>query len=296
MWRRSSLHWPQSLRRRLCNSGRERRARRGAERAPGDPFIAVGRICRPAGAAEEIQDTGDATTGDEPKAAAPGASGFAHTAKAASHEAAEAAAVGKEIATPEKGAGEKPAAGQEAFKAIVFDLPPPLPTQAAPAQASGSASVAGAAGPSDSLPPGMAPPVTTPLAMLPIEIGMRALEGSQRFDIRLHPEEYGRVDVRLDVDNDGGVKAHLLVDRVDTLAMLQRDAKSLERAFEQAGLKTSEGALQFSLSQGGDQGQRGGRQQADAPPPAWQEQAARSDLQAALRSITAPTGAVDIRI
>ncbi len=250
----------------------------------------------PPGLLKKIADSGDATAEVDAQAAAPGASAFARAVKATSHEAAEAASGGQEIATPEEGAGEKPAAGQEAFKAIVFDLPPPLPTQAAPAQVSGSASVADTPVLSDSLRPGTAQAPPTPLAMLPVEIGMRALEGAQRFEIRLHPEEYGRVDVRLDLDNDGGVKAHLLVDRVDTLAMLQRDAKTLERAFEQAGLKTSDGALQFSLSQGSDQGQREGRQQANTPPPIWQEQAARSDLQAALRSITAPTGAVDIRI
>lgn len=249
----------------------------------------------PPGLMKKIQDAGDAT-GEAAQASAPAASAFVEAGKAATHGTAESAAASSETAVKEQGAGDKPAVGQESFKATVFDLPPPLPTPTSSAQASGSANMTGPAGLPDGLSQGKAQPASTPIAMLPVEIGMRALEGSQRFDIRLHPEEYGRVDVRLDVDNDGGVKAHLLVDRVDTLAMLQRDAKSLERAFEQAGLKTSDGALQFSLSQGGDQGQRGGRQQPDTPPPAWQDQATRSDLQAALRSITAPTGAVDIRI
>ncbi len=103
--------------------------------------------------------------------------------------------------------------------------------------------------------------------MLPIEIGMRAMEGLQRFEIKLSPENLGRVDVRLDIGEDGGVKAHIVVDRVDTLGLLQRDARTLERAFEQAGLKTSEGALQFSLGGGERQGGQAGegRERSDAP-------------------------------
>jgi hypothetical protein len=43
--------------------------------------------------------------------------------------------------------------------------------------------------------------------------------------------------------------------------LLQREAKTLERAFEQAGLKANGDDLQFSLRQ--DSGGQGGRQQGD---------------------------------
>ena len=39
----------------------------------------------------------------------------------------------------------------------------------------------------------------------------------------------------------------MIVDRVETLDLLRRDAPQLERALEQAGMKTSENGLQFSL-------------------------------------------------
>ena len=92
-------------------------------------------------------------------------------------------------------------------------------------------------------------PVThqVPWGAVPIEIGMKALAGVNRFEIRLDPAELGRIDVRLDIGEGGEVKAHLVVDRVETLALLQRDAKTLERAFEQAGLKPSEGGVDLSL-------------------------------------------------
>jgi len=86
-----------------------------------------------------------------------------------------------------------------------------------------------------------------PLGAVPIEIGLKSLAGANRFEIRLDPAELGRIDVSLEIDESGEVKAHLVVDRVETLSLLQRDAKTLERAFEQAGLKPSEGGVDLSL-------------------------------------------------
>jgi flagellar hook-length control protein FliK len=96
-----------------------------------------------------------------------------------------------------------------------------------------------------------------PLSAVPVEIGLKTLAGVTHFEIRLDPVDLGRIDVRLDIDKDGEVKAHLTVDRVETLALLQRDAKTLERAFEQAGLKPSEGGVDMSLRD--QQGQSHGR-------------------------------------
>ncbi|MGE1135127.1 flagellar hook-length control protein FliK, partial [Bacillus velezensis] len=76
----------------------------------------------------------------------------------------------------------------------------------------------------------------TPIQLAPLTIGMMALDGAREFQIRLDPAELGRVDVKLTIAEDGRVAASLVVDRVETLAMLQRDARTLERAFDQAGL------------------------------------------------------------
>ncbi|WID99428.1 flagellar hook-length control protein FliK [Bosea vestrisii] len=95
---------------------------------------------------------------------------------------------------------------------------------------------------------------------MPVEIGARALAGNKRFDIRLDPAELGRIDVTLEISDKGEVSAKLTVDRVETLHMLQRDARTLERAFEQAGLKPSEGGIDMSLRDSSDQ-QAGARQQ-----------------------------------
>jgi len=94
-----------------------------------------------------------------------------------------------------------------------------------------------------------------PLGAVPVEIGLKSLAGINHFEIRLDPVELGRIEVRLEIDPQGSVKAHLSVDRVETLALLQRDAKTLERAFDQAGLKLSDGNIDLSLRDQQAQGQ-----------------------------------------
>jgi len=86
-----------------------------------------------------------------------------------------------------------------------------------------------------------------PLAHLPVEIAAKAEHGKNRFEIRLDPPELGRIEVRLDIDRDGRVSSRLIVDRPETLDLLKRDAAQIERALQNAGLKTSEQGLQFSL-------------------------------------------------
>jgi flagellar hook-length control protein FliK len=86
-----------------------------------------------------------------------------------------------------------------------------------------------------------------PLAGLAVEIAARAQAGRNRFEIRLDPPELGRIDVRLDIDHSGEVTSRLVVDRVETLDVLRRDAAGLERALQQAGLRTADNGLQFTL-------------------------------------------------
>ncbi|MGL5138464.1 MAG: flagellar hook-length control protein FliK [Beijerinckiaceae bacterium] len=113
-----------------------------------------------------------------------------------------------------------------------------------------------------------------PLQAFAVEIGMRALRGAKEFAIRLDPEDLGRVDVNLSIDDKGEVKATLVVERPETLQLLQRDARTLERAFDQAGLKTNPDGLQFSLRDPGQQG----RGRGDDGKPSFQGQnAGRED-------------------
>jgi flagellar hook-length control protein FliK len=92
---------------------------------------------------------------------------------------------------------------------------------------------------------------------LPEEMGLRALQGLKEFQIRLDPAELGRVDVRLEIGDDKSVSAKVVVDRVETLHLLQRDARTLERAFEQAGLKSSDAGIDISLRDPSQQQRQG---------------------------------------
>lgn len=89
--------------------------------------------------------------------------------------------------------------------------------------------------------------VPVPVSGIAVEITAQARAGNNRFEIRLDPPELGRIDVRLDIDQDGNVKSRLVIERSDTYDLLRRDASTLERALQQAGLKTSENGLEFTL-------------------------------------------------
>ncbi|WP_407527627.1 flagellar hook-length control protein FliK [Methylobacterium oryzisoli] len=141
----------------------------------------------------------------------------------------------------------------DAAPALPSDATLPAPAQTAPAAVDAPADIAGASTRSE--PAG--PPVT--LGAVPITIGLRALAGSNRFEIRLDPADLGRIEVSLDIDREHRAKAHLVVERPETLALLQRDARSLEQALAQAGFEASDAAVSFSLRDGsGGQGQAGG--------------------------------------
>lgn len=86
-------------------------------------------------------------------------------------------------------------------------------------------------------------------------------QGSSRFLIRLDPPELGRIDVKMQVDGDGNVQARMTVERVETLDLMQRDQRSLEKALAQAGLDGSKTSLEFSLRQNPFAGNGQGQQQ-----------------------------------
>jgi flagellar hook-length control protein FliK len=136
-----------------------------------------------------------------------------------------------------------------------------------------------------------------PLSGVAMEIAGKALEGKNRFEIRLDPPELGRIEVRLDFDRDGNVTSRMTVDRADTLDLLRRDATGLERALQDAGLKTADNSLQFSLRD-----QSMGQQQTGAGPDAAKmivtdETPASVDVIAQNYSRLAGTGSgIDIRV
>ena len=106
-----------------------------------------------------------------------------------------------------------------------------------------------------------------PIDQVAVHIRKAAVAGQDHIRIRLHPAELGQIDVRLQLNSDGAVKAAIAVDRAETLDLLQRDARGLERSLQDAGLKTDSGSLSFHLrgeGQGGTKGGQGGAADAGA--------------------------------
>ncbi len=97
-----------------------------------------------------------------------------------------------------------------------------------------------------------------PLSGVAMEIAASAKSGKSRFEIRLDPADLGRIDVRIDVDRNGQVTSHLTVDKPETLSMLRQDAPQLQRALDDAGFKTGDSGLQFSLRDQSSSGQNSG--------------------------------------
>ncbi|MBA4456447.1 flagellar hook-length control protein FliK, partial [Cylindrospermopsis raciborskii CS-506_B] len=95
--------------------------------------------------------------------------------------------------------------------------------------------------------------------------------------------ELGRVEVSIDRSR-GEALVRVTAERADTLALLQRDARDLERALSDAGLGERGTSLSFSLGDGGaarDQAQRDSLAQG-------QSQGASSPRAAAPRDATGP--------
>jgi hypothetical protein len=133
------------------------------------------------------------------------------------------------------------------------------------------------------------------LAALAETVAAQANRGRSRFEMRLEPADLGRIDVSLTVGSTGDVKAHLVVERPETLDMMMRDQRNLERSLANAGLDVGNSGLQFSLRGEGDR--RGSEQpqptivtatEEDAPPVVPEVAAV------AYRSLR--TGALDLRV
>lgn len=123
-------------------------------------------------------------------------------------------------------------------------------------------------------------------AQVGMQITKTVSEGGDHFSIRLDPAELGRVEVKLHFLGDGKVTAAVSADNQQTLDLLQRDSRSLDRALQDAGLRTDSGSLSFSLRQQGQQqqpsfssgnfGRGGGRENIDDTATAENAAASRS--------------------
>lgn len=105
-----------------------------------------------------------------------------------------------------------------------------------------------------------------------VAISRASKDGIDQLTLQLEPADLGRVEVKMHRTAEGHTQLTFLVDKADTLDALARDARSLERALQEAGIKADAGSMQFNLrqqnQQAGDGEQQGqsawGRQNGEA--------------------------------
>ena len=88
-----------------------------------------------------------------------------------------------------------------------------------------------------------------PMEQVSVQIQRAVLSGSDKINIKLHPAHLGRVEVRLNIAADGQLSAIIMAEKPETLELLQRDIKGLEKALQQAGLDTNSNSFNFGLKQ-----------------------------------------------
>jgi flagellar hook-length control protein FliK len=103
------------------------------------------------------------------------------------------------------------------------------------------------------------PPPTRQLA--PVLVSMALGRGEDTLTIALDPVELGRVEVSISHGKEAG-QVRIVAERPETLALLQRDQRELDRALSQAGLGDLGRSIAFSLaSDQGRQQQQNGSQE-----------------------------------
>ncbi len=98
-------------------------------------------------------------------------------------------------------------------------------------------------------PPPPPPPAKPPLPVEQVALQIKKAIGAgiDKINIKLSPAHLGKVEVRMEIARDGQLSATVLADRPETLELLQRDIRGLERALQEGGLKTDSQSFNFNL-------------------------------------------------
>ena len=93
--------------------------------------------------------------------------------------------------------------------------------------------------------PARATPET--IAALSAQMARRLDDGTTRFNLELNPDDLGRVDVRLEIDASGGIRAAFTFERAQSAVELGRRADELQKSLESAGFNLT-GGLSFDVA------------------------------------------------
>lgn len=94
----------------------------------------------------------------------------------------------------------------------------------------------------------------SPVAQATFAIARDVAAAADLIRIQLYPRELGEVEVTLEVRDDQRAEAVVRAERPETMEMLQKDARELQRALQAAGLNVSADDLSFELGGGRGEG------------------------------------------
>lgn len=80
-----------------------------------------------------------------------------------------------------------------------------------------------------------------------VNITKSAVKGVDTIDIQLKPEDLGKVQVKMHIAKSGKVQVEIMASRAETAELLQKDASSLSKAFNEAGYDTDAKSFTFSF-------------------------------------------------
>lgn len=89
------------------------------------------------------------------------------------------------------------------------------------------------------------PTINTP--DIAVQMARNKADGNNQFTIRLTPESMGTITVKLNIANNANLTAQLMVEKPETLALLQKDMAGLEKALKAQGFSTGDGDLTIAL-------------------------------------------------
>ena len=136
--------------------------------------------------------------------------------------------------------------------------------------------ISGAAGPNNQTqpvtkvvappPPPPPPKPPAPVEQVAVQIKKAIGEGADKINIKLQPANLGKVEVRMEIGKDGVLTANVIAEKPETLELLQRDVRGLEKVLQEGGLKTDTQSFNFSLKEHAQQQAANRREETNEQP------------------------------
>ncbi len=107
------------------------------------------------------------------------------------------------------------------------------------------------------------PSSPTATQQVSIQIQKALANGLNKVNIKLHPAQLGRVEVRLDIAPEGQLTASITAEKPETLDLLQKDIRGLVKALQESGLNTNSNSFNFALRKDQENQLNGGTSKSD---------------------------------